>query len=724
MKPKEANSPLFVPQGFIPTQEQRNIQLSQHHISLIQANAGAAKTTTLALRIGEAIARGLAPDKILALVFTDEAREVMKSRMVAIGIPSTTARLVHVYTVDAFAKKCLEQIEGFTLPVEPSAKALKPYVLSALERVSERYLHRVEFLDIQTHSIAMSQFLECQVRLKARLEQLDDLEEIDNVGLGEMAERLGVPLADYLTCLEYERIRAGNFEEVLFRGPFDCTYDLARKLALDPQTRLQLPTYKLIVGDELHDLNEASFQIMRALLERGDTYFVGAGDEDQVIYSTYGADKKYLQQGFNQLPHKALKLPLTMTYRHGPHLAYAMRALKRKPVESNLPLHTQIIELHYASADPDSCAELVVKSLQSWSKQKLPMEACAILVRERHQSITIENALMQANIGYRTEKMPGYLRREEILFLRGMLAIALKNLEAVKSIDVRRSIVEALAIFGEVELTPKEMEYAKSVIAQDPHILNAFFTGKLQEAGSQSGPSSIATVVAYIETIDPNTAAATVLTEIVSRMDLKSVTRRIYVHAAQASIVSRSIDGFIAMAEKLAMNLLDFSVWLGAADEFAGSGKKKNLVLLDCVANAKGKEFEHVIMPFLEIAEFPAANKKRSEEENLFYVGATRAIQRLSLLSPLALELRSPFLAGMDLPTSKAAADIALKENSRQEVAKPTRVDLVVPFADKDLAKAIGAKWDLARKVWYVGGDANPASYEKWLPRGGARAGG
>jgi len=324
---------------------------------------------------------------------------------------------------------------------------------------------------------------------------------------------------------------------------------------------------------------------------------------------------------------------------------------------------------------------------------------------------------MQADIGYRTEKMPGYLRREEILFLRGMIAIALKNLDTVKSIDVRRSIVEALAIFGEVQLTHKEMEYAKRVIAQDPHILNSFFTGKLQDNNVDAQKSPITTVVEFIEAIAPDTAAAAVLSDIVSRMDLKSVTSRIYVHANEASIVAKSIAGFISMAEKMAMNLRDFSVWLGAADEFAGTGKKKNLVLLDCVANSKGKEFEHVIMPFLEVGEFPAINKKRAEEENLFYVGATRTKQRLTLLSPQTLHLRSPFLAGMDLLAAKTAADITLKENGKLVIAKPSRVDLTVPYEDKDLAKSIGAKWDSVRKVWYVGGDANPASYEKWLPR-------
>ena len=54
----------FIPAGITPTDEQRNIQGSRHRTSLVIANAGAAKTTTLALRIGEAISRGMAPEDL------------------------------------------------------------------------------------------------------------------------------------------------------------------------------------------------------------------------------------------------------------------------------------------------------------------------------------------------------------------------------------------------------------------------------------------------------------------------------------------------------------------------------------------------------------------------------------------------------------------------------------------------------------------------------------
>eukprot|EP01032_Pedospumella_encystans_P002219 gene2219-2604_t len=61
----ESNTPRFTPQGLTRTPEQTAIQLAQNKVVLIDANAGAAKTTTLALRIGEALARKLPPEQVL-----------------------------------------------------------------------------------------------------------------------------------------------------------------------------------------------------------------------------------------------------------------------------------------------------------------------------------------------------------------------------------------------------------------------------------------------------------------------------------------------------------------------------------------------------------------------------------------------------------------------------------------------------------------------------------
>lgn len=44
------------------------------------------------------------------------------------------------------------------------------------------------------------------------------------------------------------------------------------------------------------------------------------------------------------------------------------------------------------------------------------------------------------------------------------------------------------------------------------------------------------------------------------------------------------------------------------------------------------------------------------------------------------------------------------------------RMNLKVPFAEKDQAKKLGARWDAARKLWYIAADADPAAFAKWSP--------
>lgn len=43
-------------------------------------------------------------------------------------------------------------------------------------------------------------------------------------------------------------------------------------------------------------------------------------------------------------------------------------------------------------------------------------------------------------------------------------------------------------------------------------------------------------------------------------------------------------------------------------------------------------------------------------------------------------------------------------------------MNLKVPFAEKDAAKKLGARWDAARKLWYVEGDGDMAAFARWSP--------
>lgn len=44
------------------------------------------------------------------------------------------------------------------------------------------------------------------------------------------------------------------------------------------------------------------------------------------------------------------------------------------------------------------------------------------------------------------------------------------------------------------------------------------------------------------------------------------------------------------------------------------------------------------------------------------------------------------------------------------------RTELDVPFSHKEEAKALGAKWDRAKKIWYVPSGVNPEPFAEWLP--------
>lgn len=709
----------FFPSGFVPTDEQTRIQTSRNRSSLVIANAGAAKTTTLALRIGEALTRGLPPQDILALTFTDEARQVLQARLVEVGIAYQTARQVNVLTVEDYARRVLAKIEDGKPESLPSTREQQEYALAALENVAYNHPHYAEQLDIRTHNTAVSQFLDNLLKLKAMLRL--SAEDIDDPEF--TADSLDMPLTDYLWAIEYEKLRIDVFGFIAARGFFDATYDLACLLRSGADARDILPASKLVLCDEMHDINEASFCIIEALLGVGLTYFVGVGDKDQVIYSHLGADESFLQHRIaNSFPDCA-SLPLTMTYRHGPHLAYAMEAFKRKPVESNLPLRTDIHTLTYAIA-PDTaaasdaaaaCSAQVVNAVLQGKRDRKPLDQCCILLRDAHQSIAIENALMNAGVQYRTLTMKSYLLRDEILFLRGMLAIALDDFHHVATPATREAIVNALTTFAEVPLTPQELREAQATLSQEPSALKHFFTGQIQRVGSPAARTRITNAVEHLRALSPDAPAHEALTAVRNLVDMDKLAARLYVHPYEASVVTKSVDGFIASALASGKTLREFSEWIGTAEAFAGARPGKNTVMMDCIVNVKGKEFDHVVLPFLDAGEFPNRLRPLGEEENLFYVAATRAKSRLTLVSTEEETRRSPFIAQMQLASIQKRADTALRRNQAAPVKAVGHRDLRVAYANKEVVKALGAQWDKTRKVWYVPSGMDLEPFREWL---------
>lgn len=811
------DAPRFVPKDIDPTDEQIAIQLSKSKVVIIKANAGAAKTTTLALRIGEAIARGLDPEHILALTFTPEARDVLKRRLADLGIPYATVAGLRVATFEEFSIQSLEKVELRKVPSIAHIKDLKVYVDAALQNVSDNYADKLEYLVSDTSTLALSQFFNAQLELKATMRLQDDIEGRTD---DEISDALGVPFSTCLAIMAYEKIRLGGDNEVLFRGQFDATYDLACMLDADPSVLPLLPRYRIILCDELHDLNEASFHLLQHLIDPQYSYFIGAGDSDQVIHSRFGASEEFMSRRFGaQYPAMVTAYPLTYSFRHGPHLAYAVEAFKSKPVDSLLALRTELHQLHYDDADQVSCADQVVKSLLQWKKSGQALDRCTILVREPHQSIAIENALMHAGLHYRTLEMPRYLAREEILFLRGMIAIALDNFGSTEK-GRRGAVFDAVVTFAEVSFgRDEDVGQLRQAVIDEPVALNWLFSGRVDQRGAKdvgdkvrtvvdrlhiartSQPADhvlgelrqqfsgllefvrgeaphkadptltralneveqqvttmtdylersvmteaaepllhtlrnnlltllssldqlaagdvkqrMAKVVTYMRNLEPDTRADVALRHICALMRIEDLAKRLYVHPHEARVVTKSIAGFIGAAEKMQLNLRQFSEWIAAADKYGSVKTDKHCVQLDCVRNAKGKEFEHVILPYLETGEFPFERADPKEEDNLFYVAITRAISALTLISPKDAGRRSAFIARMNISGSKARAEAAVDRNANLGRAV-ARIEFKATGDDWAVAKAQGAHWDFTRKVFYLKDGQAPAPFARWLGR-------
>lgn len=78
--------------------------------------------------------------------------------------------------------------------------------------------------------------------------------------------------------------------------------------------------------------------------------------------------------------------------------------------------------------------------------------------------------------------------------------------------------------------------------------------------------------------------------------------------------------------------------------------------------------------------------------------GSTRAVP--------AAAFGPALLSAQVVPGSRPAASSS---------SSSSKVYLNVPYAEKDEAKALGARWDAAKKKWYAPPGAEADRFERWL---------
>lgn len=655
----------FTPQKIVPTDEQRAIQTCTQRSIVIEANAGAAKTTTLALRVAEALQRGVAPEAILVLTFTGPACAAFGAALKTLGLSYALARRLRIHTIDDFAATVLQRFEGGAVQSLLSAESLKPHVLQAMHAVeddaNERW--RDELVFVHSGDAAVEDFLAQALRLKGTL--LLDLHTDGGPITPELANDLGQDYALLKTLRAYERRRQGGHpDHPVFRGPFDATYDLAQRL-LQHQIGSGDAGWpsglRLLVVDEMHDLNQAMFTLLQALLlSHPAAFFCGAGDRDQVIHQLAGADVRFMLDEIQISTGRALqRMPLTASFRFGPALARAAGALANKPYASCSGAETRI-ELH-GFASSLHCAELVLGQVLAWRATQgvRKMNQLAILLRHEHQSIEIENALLGAGVAYTTLGLESYLWRPEILLVRGLLAVARGDFRQLQDPRTRQRVLEAFIFFGDIRITERDADAALDqhsarrraieAVVEHPDLLHTFFENQVL----RNAQPEVRTALQAAAVVAAGDDGADMLARLFSALRPRMLAGRVLVEQHRLREVEGNLRGLLASAAGFS-DATGFFEHLNQAELRQASLRSSHSLRLASVEAVKGLEFDHVLLPHLTRHEFPDAQSAAQDERNLFYVGITRARRQLTLLASAESPSRFIADAGWTLPVKGA----------------------------------------------------------------------
>lgn len=336
----------------IPSQEQREITASRSQRILVEANAGAAKTTTATMRIRELIHRGIDPSKIVALSFSKAGVHAYRAAFQRLGIDRQQQSRIRVGTVDEFCESRLKPLDASRVRALTHTRDVKPFVLEAIRKARDKANAKQpgEFWIQGSGAVSVEMLLESFAVLKGNL-------GIQRFGehfrcTPTVANELGMDYTTLAVFLAYEQDRLSYDPQdgatTQFRFIGDHTYDLAlHLLSEDPpwnhdNNPLAL-NLQAVVVDEMHDIGWAIFTVLRHLLENNpQADFLGVGDRDQVIHGKHGADSYFMGPDLDRELGPVKRYPLSKTHRFGESLAQAMGLFSNKPYQSTHTVLTTI----------------------------------------------------------------------------------------------------------------------------------------------------------------------------------------------------------------------------------------------------------------------------------------------------------------------------------------------------------------------------------------------
>jgi DNA helicase-2/ATP-dependent DNA helicase PcrA len=602
---------------------QRKAVLKKSGATLVVAGAGSGKTRVITARIANLILnQKVDPSSIVALTFTNKAALEMKARITKfVGITSklTSRRtLPFVGTFHAYALLLLRKnssllpFADFSIIDEDDQRALLKKILkrSGLEKqISATQLK---------HQIS-----------KAK-NQLD----------GAPPHTGAVPLKELFLAYETEKAQAHSFDfdDLLLTilRIFQNNNDFKKRF----QSRI-----KHILVDEYQDTNGVQHELLKEMSLNDKKKFVleslcAVGDEDQSIYSWRGA-KVTNMLSFREdfAPVKIIKIE--QNYRSVQQILKAANSV----IEQNKQRHPKKLWsekkgrdriLHITCQSGYQEADAISSYLKALP-QKTKLKDIAILYRTHFQSRTIEESLIKNSIPYIIVGGIRFYERREIKDLLAYLRLVVNPFDRLSLFRIINRPARGLGAKFE-ELLYKE--WNNNNLFDFKQILNYLIEEKKFKVTSAKKNSikkflEIFENLASRKEISKSKKSTEILNEIIEKTDYLLYLRNAHdPHEADAKIenvheLARSVEKYKSLENFL------YEVAL-LQEKLEKDKEKSDHVQMMTLHAAKGLEFDTVIITGLEEGLLPSTKSLHDseaieEERRLFYVGITRAMQRLVL---------------------------------------------------------------------------------------------
>ncbi|PID29087.1 MAG: ATP-dependent DNA helicase [Candidatus Cloacimonadota bacterium] len=384
---------------------------------LVLAGAGSGKTRVITGRVENLINKGVKPESILAMTFTNKAAGEMGERIketlgkdLSKGLLCTT---FHSFCV-RFLKEFIKKVDkGFT-------KDFSIYTYSEQLALIKKSMHNLgigeNFFDPKLVLWKISS-------LKTRGIDIAKMEILDP--LSSVARRVVVEYARVMklcNALDFDDLL--NFTEKILKNNIEVRKKVSER-------------YKFILVDEFQDTNNVQYRIVKHLASEHKNIFV-VGDDDQSIYGFRGANFENILQ-FDRDWGNCKVVILDMNYRCSSTILDAANAVignnsERKAKDVNA-FNNSGDKIEYFENDNEKDeATNIAMGIETLGRKNYG--ETAILIRANYQARALEEILRSKKIPYNLVGGIKFFERKEIMDILGYLKIIVNPSDEVSILRV------------------------------------------------------------------------------------------------------------------------------------------------------------------------------------------------------------------------------------------------------------------------------------------------